>query len=359
MQAPIGVLQDDHTVLIEDQADANRLYNKGFAGRPVPGGALVLSLVESAHLVEEKRLRVNDKTGQDLDHAALLVRGLAAEETFEIPLLGYRDLRGRGLVAKHANKRGLDFLVYPRGANPKKDPPEYLCGAFSERGPVTASRLKTWLDDAVAEQAKLLTSIVDEDGELTHYAVAPIALEGRAPKMDPNEDEPVAARFLVDRVTAWGPPAKDLHRKHFLGTKLPNGIQMSLVEAAFLLERGRITVTVGDAVATKENREAFLDAARRIQPDLDERLSVYRELADRGLYVKTGFKFGTHFRGYDEHPDDSHAPWLIHVVGPEWTSTWPEISRAIRLAHGVRKTFVLAVVTEGTVHTVAWERVRL
>ncbi len=360
MQAPLGILQDDDTVIVQDQAEANRLYNKGFSGRPAPGGVLVLTLIEAAQLLEEKRLRVQDHKGENLDHGDLLVRGCQSDERFEIPLLAYRDIRGRGLVAKHANKRALDFLLYRRGEQPKKHEPGLLAGAFSERETITAEKLKVWLDDAVAEKTGLLATIVDEEGDVTHYRVAPVDLKGKRKPVEANERKPIATRFLVDRVVAWGDEAKDLHRQHFLGQKLPNGIQLSLVEAAALLDKNVIAIHIGNETATKEDPKAFDEAARAIQPDLSARLAAYRDLHERGMIVKTGFKFGTHFRLYDEHPDDSHAPWLVHVVDSDWEATWPELSRAIRLAHGVRKQFVLAVVDPtGQVHTVAFDRLRL
>jgi tRNA-intron endonuclease len=55
------------------------------------------------------------------------------------------------------------------------------------------------------------------------------------------------------------------------------------------------------------------------------------------MVAKTGFKFGSHFRVYKGGGIEGHAPFLVHVVPQGFTSTWTEISRAVRLAHSVRK----------------------
>jgi len=77
--------------------------------------------------------------------------------------------------------------------------------------------------------------------------------------------------------------------------------------------------------------------ARRIQRDFDLRLEAYKDLKEKGLVVKTGFKYGSHFRAYEGDPNRMHARFLVHAVPQDYSAIWPEISRAIRLAHGVRK----------------------
>ncbi|MBW3582969.1 MAG: tRNA-intron lyase [Euryarchaeota archaeon] len=349
-----GHLTDDHQVVVPDQSAANRLYNKGYAGVPQRGGALRLSLVEAARLVEEERLAAyrteegcsETRESERLAFSDLMALGVASDPGFEIPLFAYRDLRARGYVTKHANRRRLDFLVYGRGDAPPSATPAWLAGAASERAPVGAADLFAWLDEAKDEGAELIVLVVDEEGDLTHYRVYEAAPHGEAPRPD---FAPVEGRFLEDRVVVWGESAaRRLREPHFLGRGLPGGVQLSLVEAAALIEEGRLRV------------EGFEARAREVQPDLRLRTTAYRDLRARGLWIKTGFKFGTHFRAYAKHPDEAHAPWLVHCVPNDWTTTWPELSRAVRLAHSVRKTMLFAATDpdEGTVRLVAVERFR-
>jgi tRNA-intron endonuclease len=66
------------------------------------------------------------------------------------------------------------------------------------------------------------------------------------------------------------------------------------------------------------------------------------------MLVKTGFKFGTHFRAYTQPPGKNHAEYLIHAVTDQYTGSWAEISRAVRLAHSVNKTFAFALYDKHT-----------
>ena len=63
-----------------------------------------------------------------------------------------------------------------------------------------------------------------------------------------------------------------------------------------------------------------------------------RELIDKGYQINSGLKFGTHYRVYDY--ESKHAPWLIHIVKDG--ITWLDITRMVRVGHGVNKTIVLA-----------------
>ncbi|HEC82290.1 MAG TPA: tRNA-intron lyase, partial [Thermoplasmatales archaeon] len=87
--------------------------------------------------------------------------------------------------------------------------------------------------------------------------------------------------------------------------------------------------------------------AKKIQPDIENRFKVYSELRKLNLLPKTGFKFGSHFRVYSSEPEKSHAPYLIHVVGSDYEATWAEISRAVRLAHSVKKEMIFCMVGDG------------
>ncbi|MEC9353993.1 MAG: hypothetical protein VX686_01900 [Candidatus Thermoplasmatota archaeon] len=55
-----------------------------------------------------------------------------------------------------------------------------------------------------------------------------------------------------------------------------------------------------------------------------------------GLKVASGMKFGTRYRVY--RTDETHATWLLHLLRD--SDTWLDIVRAVRVAHGVRKSLV-------------------
>ena len=78
----------------------------------------------------------------------------------------------------------------------------------------------------------------------------------------------------------------------------------------------------------------------------------------RGLIVKTGFKFGAHFRAYTKKPDETHAEYLIHAVDKKFKRMWAEISRAVRLAHSVNKEITFARVEENNIDYIRFGRLR-
>jgi len=68
-------------------------------------------------------------------------------------------------------------------------------------------------------------------------------------------------------------------------------------------------------------------------------------LRERKLVVKTGFKFGTHFRVYKQVErllKVPHSEYLVHTVPKDHIFLPPVLSRAVRLAHSVRKQMIFA-----------------
>ena len=56
-------------VLVLDEADGSRLYNRGYFGNPLPGGGVELDLVEAAYLSETGKLDIT-KAGRKLGQMA-------------------------------------------------------------------------------------------------------------------------------------------------------------------------------------------------------------------------------------------------------------------------------------------------
>lgn len=154
--------------------------------------------------------------------------------------------------------------------------------------------------------------------------------------------------------------ANALHQRGCYGKMMSGGrLQLAPVEALYLVQNGRLEV-----FDSKGKSFDFDELARRfskIDPDLKLKLAVYSDLRSRGFIVKTGLKFGTHFRVYDrgERPGKAHSKFLVHAVPESAKVGMVEIARAVRLAHGVRKRFLWAVVDEEgdvTYYAVTWER---
>ena len=166
--------------------------------------------------------------------------------------------------------------------------------------------------------------------------------------------EPPSAEgvLLDDRVLVPEPPA-DLHRRGVYGQPLGEGndvepvrLQLSLVEAAYLAERGALSLDGTDSTAS-----TVVERGRAVEGErFDRRLAVYEALRERGVVPKTGFKFGADFRTYGGAEDvDSlgHSESLVRVLPPDHVFTPRELALDVRLAAGVRKRTVFAL-TDGS-----------
>ena len=124
--------------------------------------------------------------------------------------------------------------------------------------------------------------------------------------------------------------------------------KLDLYETIFLAKHGSISLkNVSDL-------EDLFKNAEKDNPFFRAIYNVYEDWRLRGYVVKTGFKFGTHFRiyfpGASPALDDNewiHSKHLLHVFPRDMELLTAELSRAIRVAHSVRKTFILAIPGEG------------
>ncbi len=348
-----GTLIDDY-VIVEDEKEASQIYNKGYYGAPQSGGSLKLSLIEAVYLYEAGRLVVK-KNNRRVNFIRLFRYANIIYPDFEIKYFVYRDLRMRGYVVK-PDIQPVHFRVFPRGGKPSKTPSKFWVYAASERGIFDMEGMVSEIKRVLKARKKLLIGIVDEEGDLTYYQVKLIRPKGR---VKPGKyDVSANALLFGDRVMVLdSEEAEVLHDTEFFGKFIGEGLQLSLLETAYLLEVGALVVR--DAKTGRKIKSSqFTKKAERTQPDFGIRLKVYWDLKSKGLIVKTGFKYGTHFRVYKGDPEKNHALYLVHAVSPTFHSTWPEISRAVRLAHGVKKELLLGRVNQNKSEYVRLKRIR-
>jgi tRNA-intron endonuclease len=204
-------------------------------------------------------------------------------------------------------------------------------------------------------KGKLWFAIVDEEGDITYYDVALSALSGEIPEGRYPQGTGI---LLENRVVLFDQDlAHVLLDKEFYGKSFGNGLQLSLVEALYLVENKVLGIRVMGHKGNLSEKE-FMTRVKQVQPDIEARLLVFKDLKNRGLIVKTGFKFGAHFRAYTTNPDETHAEYLIHVVTKGFESIWAEMSRAVRLAHSVNKDIIFARIDGTKVDYIKFGRLR-
>ncbi len=348
-----GELKDD-CVIVADEAEGSQLYNRGYYGEPLSGGGVKLTLLEAVHLVEVQRLTV-DIGRKSLSTERLLRIANATYPNFLIKYVVYRDLRQRGYVVKE-NREPLDFKVYPRGGGPKKTPSLFWVAALSERSVFDIDALMMHLRKVSTLRKKLLLAVVDEESDLTYYGIKEAQPKG---KTSPGAlKSKIEALVTEDRSTVLDEDqAVALYKVQYYGKMVGRRLQLSLLETAYLMKCGTLEVR-NAKTGRKMSLESVLRRARKIQPDFDVRLQVYEDLRSRGIIVKTGFKYGSHFRAYEGDPEKHHAKYLVHALPAGFKGMWPEISRAVRLAHGVKKEILFGEAGE-EVTFLKMQRVRL
>lgn len=340
-------------IIIEDEAEASQIHNKGYFGTPLSGGALKLELIEGMFLSESRKVDVR-RNGKKLQFPELLKVANGIYPNFEIKYLVYRDLRLRGYIVKSCLEP-LDFRVFPRGGSPTKTPSKYWVSALSERSVFDLKELRKHLAKVLHAKKKLLLAVVDEESDLTYYEARTVKPKGKSKKG--RKKKMAQALFLEDRVmVADEKEAIRLYESGYYGKMIGSRLQLSLIETAYLLEKGMIEVKNANT-GRKTGLESFMKKASKIQSDFKLRLKVFRDLEEKGLVVKTGFKYGSHFRAYTNDPDKTHAKYLVHSFSSSHRGMWPEVSRAIRVSHGVKKDILFGMAGK-KIEYIALRRVR-
>ena len=153
-----------------------------------------------------------------------------------------------------------------------------------------------------------------------------------------------------DLITLSSEEGKELYEKFWFGQQgtykaAHRGklFKLDLFESVYLMKKGVLEIE-------NASREEVIRAAKRRFKFFEDMFMVYEDWREKGYVVKTGFKFGTHFRLYfpgaspvKKGKEWIHSKHVIHVFPRKHTQLISEWARAIRVAHSVRKTFILAM----------------
>ena len=335
MDGPRGRLVDGDVRVGGDARQ--RYYDSRGYGHPLEDGDVLLSAVEAAHLLYRDDLAAVEVNGTEIGFTAF-VTGID-DPRFAVRFLVYSDLRERGFYLSPAREgwtddppSNADFVVYERGSGPWGGGPSSAVRVVGERTVIPASDLE--------EQ---ILAVVDEESEVTYFEVDRPGIGGGSARLGSATLE---ADLLADRAIIWEAPDA-LFGTCFYGQPLAGRqsddatLQLSLIEAAYLADRGSLDVYGG----------SVLDRGREVEGErFDRRLEVYAALREAGTVPKTGFKFGADFRVYAEveSVDElGHSELLVRVLPPGHVFSPRDLALDVRLAHGVRKRMVFAIVDDG------------
>lgn len=168
------------------------------------------------------------------------------------------------------------------------------------------------------------------------------------------EEKLYDAVFSEDKVVIWK-DFEQLFESGYYGKPLDDRLELSLIEAALLLKRQKIRVLKGKRPMSFDK---LFETACKLDKRFAERFRVFEDLRERGLLVRTGFKFGCDFRVYERgvklikgpKSQKEHTKWIVFAVPEDFTCSFQELSRAVRLAHNIRARMLWAIVdNEGDV----------
>jgi len=176
-----------------------------------------------------------------------------------------------------------------------------------------------------------------------------------------SKKEVINAIFARERVlTEISDAAKQLNEQNVFGVLLQDGkVQLALVEALYLLEKGRLKIHKN----TKKifSAEEFIKVAQKLEPNFWVRYVVFKDMRNRGYVVKTALKFGADFRIYDRgiKPGEDHAKWILYPVYETNAMTWYEFAAKNRVAHSTKKRLLIGIVDnedDVTYYEIKWVR---
>ncbi len=285
---------------------SQRLYSRGIGEKM--GKNLILSVEEAAYLHLRSNLEVYSKN-----------KILQFEDLFSlvnpVKFFVYEDLRERGVRIKFDD--------------------------FGNYIPIHENYIFKIRDLSELYNKKI--AIVDGEGEVSYFLIE--KFNGRGKHLE--EIKKFKAKFangffITDR--------KELFRKYFYGTEKGNRVILSIFEALYLMEKGIMDVEKGI--------EKIYEFGREKIKDFDKKYKVYKDLRLRNFMVKTGFKFGSEFRVYDEIKslaELGHSNYLVKIKNriPAF-----ELAGDVRLSTAVNKSMIYPIFKGKKIEYVSVRRVK-
>jgi len=291
----IELIFDGKQVFSKDPESVDKL-EKNYFGRPKKG-MVFLDPEEALYVLMFQNGRCRDPKGKELGFNAIAPYFARKENRLMIRYNAYRDWRDRGLVLKRFEK-------------PKKTRKSRSTHKKYPSVPMAKEKLGAqafWYP-------KSLSSVMEQK----------------------TIGKELFDRFWFGQYGIYKQDRGNLLKLDFLETVFLSkhmGVEIISSETGKPIKPGEILKHV---IKEREYARQLYD--------------VYEDWRLRGYVVKTGFKFGSHFRIYfpDASPKKTKDKWIhsrhvIHVFPKDEKLLISEWARAVRVAHGVKKTFLLSI----------------
>ena len=322
--------------------EAISLYEQNGYGRKEKDGTLRLDTKEALYLIARGKLEI---PGYTFDK---LLAECAKTEGFLRNFIVYRDIRERGYVITTGPQ---DFRIFPRGQRPGKGNSRYLMRVLSERDVIDFASVIADAKAAANMRKLFVIAVLDDEHELTYYEV-------RLTHQETRECEELRGGFsaklagIPAYVTETGDGTTAYLMENWFGTMMDSSrLFLAPLETAWLLEQGKLTLDTGMSA------EEYIALAHKGDSEFQEKLTLYRWFKDLGVYPRSGYKYGHHFRVYTAK--GAHSEMLAHAVPAGTKLSMSEISRSVRLAHSVRKKMLFASLLGEEITAIEFARLKM
>ena len=305
-----------------DGQACERLWNKSAIGRPL-GRKILLTAAEVVFCHEHRHLEWphDNWLSEAVADTPRLLDEAVVVESLMVPgnrLVTHQNFDSLGLSGASSTWG----LRWTSEAHPRSDQPVAEVKWYHATEQLDVEDLFVW------------SELVSEEGRMAEILVV--------------DDEHAVVTYRVGRVEpegSMGKPSVDGLQKiaQLNSTDLDNGGRLVVGTEEWPDDRIGVPHPEGRVLDTCTSE--MLDSINGSEPSTMG-AEILRDLLERGLHPRPGFKYGTRWRCYDQPLGEGHAPWLL-VHPAEAPSDWVGACLASRLASGVGKTWLHPLHFEG------------
>lgn len=324
---------------IYDGPAAERLWHKSAIGRPIAGGGLVLEACELIFCRDHRHVELPS------DDWILSVTNEYSEVIAEGAIMEALRVPGNKVVLKgNLENMGLEYseetwgLRWDSDMHPRDGPPVAEVRWFTSEEVFDGSELYEWTKEVEKRGRVAESLVIDEEMSVVTYHLSIADPTGHL--VPPSDDvfEEISSYSYAETHTG-GAFFADIQMwpSETIGVSIHGGRQLDWVERELVHFLGRPSKDF--------HVESYSTGITNPELGLTRTASLLKELWDRGLNTRPGFKFGTTWRCYTGSVGEDHAPWLINdpddkekVVG-----NWSRACLTSRLASGVNKHWVCPI----------------
>ena len=173
--APVEASVKERVVTVSSPEGIEEFSLKGYGVDE--DGKLQLTFYEALFLLGKGAITVTDKeTKKKMVFQDLLKRFQQVDKDAWVRYLIYRDLRGRGYVAREGFGLGIDFRVYERGDH-GRETAKHLIFGIQEGQPVTVEKLARTQRYVQNLKKNLVLAVINRRGEIVYYSLSELNLK--------------------------------------------------------------------------------------------------------------------------------------------------------------------------------------